>query len=472
MKRYIKFASAMDKKYGRDFVSFLGEREVATRKTIGAKLEGRVPEYLPTDRATRPDTTAANNPDMAMMISQEQAVADRLFFNENKGDVTFMDHIARYGVRPDKPIIEDKLVNGRVLQYEASEWTDAEPLGQDVGLFAPDWDESGEAGEGMSCHLHDLSGLDRLIVEDCDNRGGKVQRLAIAVPHTPRRKDPEVLRKALGCSFTDAHRLIVAWGILDETGRTWPELKSMAIKLGFVKALEYFETLADDVQAVEYRPTELTGIDGDAPILPEVEADWIWRRTAPGKGQWEQAPPVNPVWLDKEGTEWIDSVDTSADMFQLVTINNDQGEPLTLAEHKAALKAFWARQPHPKRFAQLCIAAQRAKIADLHKIRTALKTPGKLSWLSRAQSTRLWAIVNGRRRELDVIKSQWTRKLAATMTAVERRTLTDMLAAKSVKQVGFYWHQLLSGQVAGLRPRVLEHIIKPALAKRQRQLAA
>ncbi|MBI9082725.1 MAG: hypothetical protein JEZ11_03950 [Desulfobacterales bacterium] len=102
----------------------------------------------------------------------------------------------------------------------------------------------GDAWDGMGEHAANMSGLNRMILEDCHDGSGRVQRQGMNVPNLGKARKVEVLARDLGCTLDQAEDLMDFWTIIDDSGHTWGKLKSWTVKGGIDKALTYFEGLA------------------------------------------------------------------------------------------------------------------------------------------------------------------------------------------------------------------------------------
>ena len=96
-----------------------------------------------------------------------------------------------------------------------------------------DHSEYGEAYDGMARHVSAMSGLDRIIFEDCDLVSGKV-----CAPHEnlvpyPHWLSVDYVAHKCGCSYKEAKDLLECWLILDatqemvETFIKWTKLKAV-----------------------------------------------------------------------------------------------------------------------------------------------------------------------------------------------------------------------------------------------------
>jgi len=114
-----------------------------------------------------------------------------------------------------------------------------------------DHSEYGEAYDGMARHVSAMSGLDRIIFEDCDLVSGKV-----CAPHEnlvpyPHWLSVDYVAHKCACSYKEAKDLLDCWIILDAT-QEMVETFIRWIKLrGVEKALPYFERLAMALAEVE-----------------------------------------------------------------------------------------------------------------------------------------------------------------------------------------------------------------------------
>lgn len=109
----------------------------------------------------------------------------------------------------------------------------------------------GESFEGMARHVSDMSGLERIIFEDCDLVAGKVTAPHMNLKAYPRWLCPEYISRKIGCDLREAADLVECWVMLDPTQKMIECFISWVAVKGVEKALPYFEKLAMALAEVE-----------------------------------------------------------------------------------------------------------------------------------------------------------------------------------------------------------------------------
>ncbi|MBN1850690.1 MAG: hypothetical protein JW932_19120 [Deltaproteobacteria bacterium] len=109
----------------------------------------------------------------------------------------------------------------------------------------------GESFEGMARHVSAMSGLERIIFEDCDFVAGKVTAPHMNLKAYPHWLCPEYIAKKTGCGLKDASDLVECWVVLDPTWKMVECFISWVASKGIDKALPYFERLAMALAEVE-----------------------------------------------------------------------------------------------------------------------------------------------------------------------------------------------------------------------------
>jgi hypothetical protein len=109
----------------------------------------------------------------------------------------------------------------------------------------------GESFEGMANHVSEMSGLERIIFEDCELVTGKVAAPHMNLKAYPYWLCPEYIAKKTGCSLKDASDLLECWVMLDPTQKMIECFISWVSAKGVEKALPYFERLAMAMAEVE-----------------------------------------------------------------------------------------------------------------------------------------------------------------------------------------------------------------------------
>lgn len=204
----------------------------------------------------------------------------------------------------------------------------------------------GEGFDGEARNISEMTQAERLIVEECNNGSGRVQRKAEAVPQKNKYDRPEWIARRLAeleYDFQDADILIEAWRTIEATPKMVEAFIAGMKTQPQRDWIEYFTSLAYELAKVETpapdceRPILETGYDE---AVPAAYSHNLARR-------WE----IDPDNLDDEGAiyqiiEPDDRVLPSSAEFAYVTINTDPGEdkwietqPEWLPKGIAALRA-------------------------------------------------------------------------------------------------------------------------------------
>jgi hypothetical protein len=109
----------------------------------------------------------------------------------------------------------------------------------------------GESFDGMARHVSEMSGLDRIIFEDCKFVAGKITAPHMNLKAYPHWLCPEYIAKKACCGLKDAAALLDCWIILDPTQKMVECFISWVSAKGIEKALPYFERMALALAEVE-----------------------------------------------------------------------------------------------------------------------------------------------------------------------------------------------------------------------------
>jgi len=109
----------------------------------------------------------------------------------------------------------------------------------------------GESFDGMARHVSEMSGLDRMIFEDCEFVAGKVTAPHMNMKSYPYWLCPEYIAKKACCGLKDAATLLDCWVMLDPTQEMINCFTSWVSQKGIEKAIPYFERLAMALAEVE-----------------------------------------------------------------------------------------------------------------------------------------------------------------------------------------------------------------------------
>jgi hypothetical protein len=155
-----------------------------------------------------------------------------------------------------------------------------------------DHSDYGEDYDAMARHVSEMSGLDRIIFEDCDLVSGKV-----AAPHTniksyPHWLCPEYVARKIGCHLQDAANLLDCWVMLDPTQEMVETFISWVKAKGVEKAIPYFQKLAMALAEVEnIDPEDVTESDE-----PAYEAPDLYRYHT--IGEYEEDEDEDKPWME------------------------------------------------------------------------------------------------------------------------------------------------------------------------------
>ena len=124
----------------------------------------------------------------------------------------------------------------------------------DIRLYKHDY--YGEGWEAMADHALEMSGLDRLIFEDCYPVGSYVCASAFNAQTLPKRQRIEYLSELLPHSNEDIAKLIECWDVIGAT----PAMIDIFIEWCQARdcqaSLDYFSALALDLEDAEHDPTD------------------------------------------------------------------------------------------------------------------------------------------------------------------------------------------------------------------------
>ena len=164
-----------------------------------------------------------------------------------------------------------------------------------------DHSDYGEAYDAMARHVSVMSGLDRIIFEDCELVSGKVAGPHLNLKPYPHWLCPEYINRKIGCDLREASDLLDCWVIMDPTQEMVETFISWVKVRGMDKALPYFESLAMALAEVEnIDPDDVTEADE-----PEYEAPDLYRYHIVGEYE-EDEDEVKP-WMELQPA-WYQSL--------------------------------------------------------------------------------------------------------------------------------------------------------------------
>jgi hypothetical protein len=181
-----------------------------------------------------------------------------------------------------------------------------------------DHSDYGEAYDGMARHVSDMSGLERMVFEECDLVSGKVAAPHMNLKAYPHWLCPEYIARKTGCDLRDAVDLLDCWVMLDPTREMVETFISWLKVKGVKKALAYFESLAVALAEVEnLDPEEVT-----EPEEPEYAAPDLYRYHPVGENEEEE----EETWMELQ-PRWyqalIEKVRKCRDLDDLGTIGRE-----------------------------------------------------------------------------------------------------------------------------------------------------
>lgn len=155
-----------------------------------------------------------------------------------------------------------------------------------------DHSDYGEAYDAMARHVSEMSGLDRIVFEDCGLVSGKVAAPHMNLKSYPHWLCPEYVARKIGCDLQDAANLLDCWVMLDPTQEMVETFISWVKAKGVEKALPYFEKLAIALAEVEnIDPDDVTESDE-----PEYEAPDLYRYHT--IGEYEEDEDEDKPWME------------------------------------------------------------------------------------------------------------------------------------------------------------------------------
>jgi len=172
----------------------------------------------------------------------------------------------------------------------------------------------GEGWEGMANHVHNMSGLDRIIFEDCTI---SADNSTVMAPHLnltpyPYWLRPEYIARKTGCDLHNAADLLDCWVILDSTHHMVETFIAWTKTKGTEASLRYFEKLA-------FALAEAENIDPED--VTECQAMAAERYV-------ETDPDTDEDDIDTQPIQTKDPVYTAPDVYQYHVIGQTEPEPL------------------------------------------------------------------------------------------------------------------------------------------------
>ena len=354
-------------------------------------------------------------------------------------------------VNPESPVERDK---ARIVKNELFP-----AIKKDRDLFT---DIQGEISFGQTSEIiAGLSQLDRMIVEDCEPAERGILRQGI---NHPPKSDCKISSLAawleidseLAASLDDALRVID------------PE---SAIRTKLISACS--ENPAEIVRLIALAK-ELDPLDDFGPESDKADKDdkddeddnpmdrglsWLYA-TEEVEAAKEQERLAD-AWLTASGEVRFDRYSSKAKMIAYELMSEDR----PLAAKRIAKKA------DNSEFNKLLAQIGNCRLVDINALRKEARTTGLLNGFSGVQQKKFWAISEAKKAELLKAKAEWV--AAYPYTKTESYWLGKIKAAKSLKQVGYFWsqyYQAVAGAVDMGRPLFLEHILKDALIARKAEL--
>jgi hypothetical protein len=357
----------------------------------------------------------------------------------------------------------------------------------------------GEGWIGVGKHTSQMSGLDRMIFEDCHNGSGNIQRQGMNVPQIPIMHRTEYIANLCKCSFDQAEDLIDFWKIIDESNKLFPTFISWTQKRGVEPALDYFESMAgalvDDDCHVNDRQM------GNGKPWSNVEADF------------DQDSMVSILESGDEFAYKIDSLEALEEVWEQLTLPHESNETGFMPhEIEAIFERYehgrfptpdllrYARMNHqddpistvpaidpytgqrtystfmerqPEWFVKLIAFIKKANLRQINELRKRGFGHPKLKDATKYQRRMFWSMTKTRQSILNVRKMAYINKLLANLNNAEQHSLTMIRNCKNVKQAKYYWYLIygaLNGEQYMGRKGFVEYVLKPELHKRQESL--
>ena len=344
-------------------------------------------------------------------------------------------------------------------------FTDEDPvLGHDAELFDQDW-EVDEGYIGREAKLDEMSGLDRIIFEDCYNGSNAVQRPSQNVPNIGFRRRIDLLAQRLVCTFDQAEDLIDFWQIIDESQKLWPTFE-LWIKARTIEAgLEYFEALAGqlvDDEIVNEKPFSSFEINPDRELWKE-ELDVLWEQFVSKEAEPELTVEAldgfveKNGWFAENGSIQLESPRGTPEEFRYVTINDDRPHPSYIR----------LPQPHPQPdlFWEILDSIDRSGIEHLNRwLKLFMAKDPRLSFMDVTQRGIFWRRLHNRRVVQGLRRDAYLKHFE--LTKEEQAILQQYSQPKSQAQLRFFWAQWYSarkGIVSLGRPVFVEFVLKNTL---------
>ena len=153
----------------------------------------------------------------------------------------------------------------------------------------------GEGYEGMANHTLEMSGLDRIIFEDCVFSGGQVQAPHVNINDVPYYRRPETIARKAKCSLEHAADLCQFWSTIGNTQSMVKEFVAWVQAKGISPALKYFGNLAAQLGEAEcVSPEEFIMSLGVEVIPNEYRYHPIGEKETPELDYYED---IAPGWL-------------------------------------------------------------------------------------------------------------------------------------------------------------------------------
>jgi hypothetical protein len=114
----------------------------------------------------------------------------------------------------------------------------------------------GEAWEGMANHVSEMTGLDRMLFEDCvaSADGSVVMAPYLTFSSEPRHQQPEYLVRAVHCTYQEAVDFQAAFSVIGNGRELVQFYISQIEEQGIPTTLQYFGSLAANLAQVEAMP--------------------------------------------------------------------------------------------------------------------------------------------------------------------------------------------------------------------------
>jgi hypothetical protein len=264
--------------------------------------------------------------------------------------------------------------------------------------------EYGEGFDGMARHVSRMSGLERMIFEDCDLAAGKVLAPHPNLTPHPYWLCPEYVARKIGCTLREAANLLDCWVILDATKEMLETFISWVKARGIEKAVAYFENLALNIAEVENIDPE-DALEGSEPTYTAPD---LYRYHVLGEYEDDDAE----TWLERQ-PQWyqglIKRVRRCNDPEELAAMGKNIYQTHILFKEQPAV--FWTEYNLQKARLQNAVAlgpVARAMIKKIAEANGNLASVG--AWLYKVQHGKVTVADPPQEREWDLIWKAYQEK--------------------------------------------------------------